>query len=379
MGQFVSRDVIVSADVNPYRYVRSGPVNFTDPSGRGPCGQPVWDADLGRYVDPLYEQWAAEARARYGNAARGSPSGTESPWWAGTKAGLYAVFVSGPRNLGVGAFNAGREAVYYVRDVGAVGADAVVTGTGALVGKSWSLGVEEWSQVGRNNQPSNPNFWSDALTNAGRAGLAAGTLGTSEIAFGTYQYAKTGDADAFQQQMGGIAAGNLAGAATIKTGQTIRTTASSNTVARSALRQNVLANIAESQAARASSNFGVYVAREMQVLSGYNADAWNMVTLRAGSIVYGGVPGQSAFYTDFATVRASGLNAQSLFESTQVAPHPVYGYRPAVQAYRVTSELSVPGGSALNNPAFGTGGGTQFYLPNYNKVLVPIRQFSLSK
>ena len=188
----------------------------------------MWDADLGHYVDPLYEQWAAEARARYRNAARGSPGETESPWWAGTKAGLYAFFVSGPRNLGVGAFNAGREAVYYVRDVGAVGADAVVTGTGALVGKSWSLGVEEWSQVGRNNQPSNPNFWSDALTNAGRAGLAAGTLGTSEIAFGTYQYAKTGDADAFQQQMGGIAAGNLAGAATIKAGQTLRTTARSN-------------------------------------------------------------------------------------------------------------------------------------------------------
>ncbi len=198
----------------------------------------MWDADLGRYVDPLYEQWAAEARARYRNAARGSPGETESPWWAGTKAGLYAFFVSGPRNLGVGAFNAGREAVYYVRDVAAVGADAVVTGTGALAGKNWSLGVEEWSQVGRNNQPSNPNFWSDALTNAGRAGLAAGTLGTTEIAIGTYQYAKTGDADAFQQQMGGIAAGNLAGAATIKAGQALRTTARSNAPANVAREPN---------------------------------------------------------------------------------------------------------------------------------------------
>jgi filamentous hemagglutinin len=149
--------------------------------------------------------------------------------------------------------------------------------------------------------------------------------------------------------------------------------------ATTALRQNVLANIAKSQAARASSNFGAYVARETQVLSGYSADAWSMTTLKPGSIVYGGVPGQSAFYTDFGTVRASGLNAQSLFESTQVAPHPVYGYRPAVQAYRVTSELTVPGGSALNNPAFGAGGGTQFFIPNYNKALVPIRQFPLSK
>ncbi len=79
-GQFVSRDVIVSADANPYRYVRSSPVNFPDPSGRGPCGQPVWDADLGRYVDPLYEQWAAEARQRQRPVRQAS---SEPGFWQG--------------------------------------------------------------------------------------------------------------------------------------------------------------------------------------------------------------------------------------------------------------------------------------------------------
>ena len=92
MEQFVSRDVIVSADANPYRYVRSSPVNFTDPSGRGPCGQPVWDADLGRYVDPLYEQWAAEARQRRAlsplvQAKPARPDG----FWSSIGSSLYSM------------------------------------------------------------------------------------------------------------------------------------------------------------------------------------------------------------------------------------------------------------------------------------------------
>lgn len=146
-----------------------------------------------------------------------------------------------------------------------------------------------------------------------------------------------------------------------------------------AVRARVLANIAESQKARAASNFDVYIARENQILSGYNADVWQPQTLQPGSIVYGGVPGQTAYYTDLATVKASRLNQRSLFESLQVKPHPEKGYRPAIQAYRVSTEIRVPGGSALNNPTVGIGGGGQYFIPNYDKVLTPIRQFPLSK
>ena len=80
----------------------------------------------------------------------------------------------------------------------------------------------EWSQIGQSNQPGNPNFWTDAGWNAAHTGLGAGTLGSSEIAIGTYQYTQTGDANAFQQQMGGVAAANLTAAAGIKIGQAIR-------------------------------------------------------------------------------------------------------------------------------------------------------------
>jgi hypothetical protein len=41
---------------------------------------------------------------------------------------------------------------------------------------------------------------------------------SSEIAIGTYQYSQTGDANAYQQQMGGVAAGNLAAAGMVKAG-----------------------------------------------------------------------------------------------------------------------------------------------------------------
>ena len=68
-------------------------------------------------------------------------------------------------------------------------------------------------------------------------------------------------------------------------------------------------------------------AGEAQLSAGYLPDTWSMTTLPKGSIVFGGVPGQSAFYTDFATVRASGLNQQSFWESLQVPPSRLYGYR----------------------------------------------------
>ncbi|HYU34352.1 MAG TPA: Ig-like domain-containing protein [Thermoanaerobaculia bacterium] len=145
------------------------------------------------------------------------------------------------------------------------------------------------------------------------------------------------------------------------------------------IRQRVLARIAESQVARGASNFGAHVAREAQALSGYTADAWEMTTLSKGSLIYGGTPGQSAFYASFETVKESGLRAKPLFESLQVAPHSVYGYRPQVQAYRLVRDLRVASGAATANPALGAGGGTQFFVPRYDKVLTPVRSFNLTR
>ncbi len=146
-----------------------------------------------------------------------------------------------------------------------------------------------------------------------------------------------------------------------------------------AVRSRVMANIRESQAARAASNIDVLFAKEAQLQAGYAFDAWSMTSLSAGSIVYGGIPGQSAFYTDAATVIASGGSRTSLFQSLQVAPNPLRGYRPAVNMYQVMSDIRVPTGAALSNPALGPGGGTQFFISNYSQRLLEIPFIPLKK
>src|SRR5258707_342415 len=64
-------------------------------------------------------------------------------------------------------------------------------------------------------------------------------------------------------------------------------------------------------------------AMKSQTAAGYKADAWTLTTLKAGDVVYGGVPGQTAFYTTKKTVEASDLKTATLFKSLQVKPHPV--------------------------------------------------------
>jgi len=144
-----------------------------------------------------------------------------------------------------------------------------------------------------------------------------------------------------------------------------------------ATRQRVLQNIGESRAAREASKFELYAAKESQIMAGYSPDVWEFGRLEKGSIVYGGLPGQSSFYTDFAAVKASGLKASDLFGSTQVSPHSVYGYRRQIGAYRVLETIEVPQSKALANPAFGAGGKQQYWIKEYDK-LEKIRTFNLS-
>ncbi|MBL0166275.1 MAG: hypothetical protein IPP85_03640 [Propionivibrio sp.] len=136
-----------------------------------------------------------------------------------------------------------------------------------------------------------------------------------------------------------------------------------------AIRQRVLGNVAESQSARASSGFDVHVARADQIRWGYSADQWSMTTLPAGSRVYGGIPGQSAYYTTEGALTSAGLGRESLFQSLQVTPHPVFGYRPQMGVYELTSDLSIPSGIVRANPTFGSGGATQYFIRDYNNQL----------
>ncbi|WP_394663887.1 RHS repeat-associated core domain-containing protein [uncultured Sphingomonas sp.] len=131
--------------------------------------------------------------------------------------------------------------------------------------------------------------------------------------------------------------------------------------------------------ARAADEAAIDAARADQLQWGYAADEWGMIKLSAGDRVFGGIPGQSAYYTDASTLAASGGSRTSLFQSLQVKPHPEFGYRPTMGEYEVLSDMRVPSGTVRANPAMGEGGGRQFFIENYKDKLRLIREHPLGQ
>ena len=138
-------------------------------------------------------------------------------------------------------------------------------------------------------------------------------------------------------------------------------------------------NIALSEKARESSNFAIHSAKSDQLQWGYAADEWSMATLPAGSKVYCGIPRQSAYYTTEQTLLNANFGRESLFQSLQVSPHPEFGYRPQMGVYEVTKDINIPSGIVRENPSLRLGGGTQFYIKDYNNHLNLIDKIDLGK
>jgi YD repeat-containing protein len=144
-------------------------------------------------------------------------------------------------------------------------------------------------------------------------------------------------------------------------------------------RERVLTNIAASRRARASSNFSVHVAQTDQTRVGYAADHWEMTNLSAGERIFGGLPGQSPYYTNAATISSSTGSRRALWESLQVRANPELGYRPMVGEYEVIRDIRVPFGTASANPSYGAGGATQFFVRDYGTRLRLVRQLPLGE
>ena len=120
-------------------------------------------------------------------------------------------------------------------------------------------------------------------------------------------------------------------------------------------------------------------ARSQQGSGAYlGIDRWRDITLKKGTIIYGGEPGQSAFYTTGSAITRVGDSATDLFQGLQVAPHPVYGYRPAITAYEVMDDVPAAFGRTLANPQNGVGGLPQVVVPDFSKFLRPIYTAPLS-
>jgi hypothetical protein len=112
-------------------------------------------------------------------------------------------------------------------------------------------------------------------------------------------------------------------------------------------------------------------AMRSQASGQYACDEWELKTLEEGDKVYGGIPGQSAYYTTKKTLDASLLSSPKLFKSLQVAPHPKFGYRTQMQEYTVNKKMTVPAGASLANPKLGDGGGDQFFIADFKNALTP--------
>jgi hypothetical protein len=101
-------------------------------------------------------------------------------------------------------------------------------------------------------------------------------------------------------------------------------------------------------------------------------DDWETTTSKKGTIVYGGIPGQSEFYLSEDSLNAANGSKQKLWESAQVKAHPTFGYRSQVQAYELLDDIEIETSIAKANTKYGEGGARQYYIENFDAKLKPI-------
>ncbi len=99
-------------------------------------------------------------------------------------------------------------------------------------------------------------------------------------------------------------------------------------------------------------------------------DYWVTAKIPNHIKLYGGLPGQSAFYSVSNTVRAADTLQTIYWKSLQVQENPKFGYRPWVGVFEVKDSLIVAIAKTLANPQFGKGGAWQLYVKDYVKSLV---------
>ncbi|MGH1338809.1 MAG: hypothetical protein ACRBFS_22025 [Aureispira sp.] len=101
-------------------------------------------------------------------------------------------------------------------------------------------------------------------------------------------------------------------------------------------------------------------------------DEWAIATVPAGLDLYGGLPGQSEYYTIDQTLIDADTMKVAYWESLQVKAHPTFGYRPDVGVFDLNATTTVAIARTLANPQYGTGGAWQIYVENFSTDLTPL-------
>jgi YD repeat-containing protein len=93
---------------------------------------------------------------------------------------------------------------------------------------------------------------------------------------------------------------------------------------------------------RVSDNIDVAsIAKKWQGSGAYpGIDDWKNITIKKGTKVWGGTPGQSPFYTTDEMMKAAGNDATKLFEGLQVSKGNFVQYRPGMTLYEVTQDIT---------------------------------------
>ncbi len=108
------------------------------------------------------------------------------------------------------------------------------------------------------------------------------------------------------------------------------------------------------------------IARSYQGTPKYpGIDRFRDITLKKGTIIYSGYPGQSAFYTTASAIRRAGTSASNFFGGLQVAPHGSMGLRNRLAAYVVVDDAPAAFALALANPTHGNGWLPQVVVPSF--------------
>ncbi|MFK7796344.1 MAG: hypothetical protein AB8E82_02745 [Aureispira sp.] len=106
-------------------------------------------------------------------------------------------------------------------------------------------------------------------------------------------------------------------------------------------------------------------------------DDWAIATIPAGLDLYGGLPGQSEYYTIEQTLIDADTMKTPYWESLQVKAHPTFGYRPMVGVFDLNQVTTVAIARTLANPQYGNGGAWQIYVENYGTDLTVLDTVTL--
>ncbi len=106
-------------------------------------------------------------------------------------------------------------------------------------------------------------------------------------------------------------------------------------------------------------------------------DRFRDITVKKGTILMAGAPGQGSFYTTIRAVERSGYSKEGVFKGLQVIPHKDFGYRPGMTAYRVLEDTPAAFGIVRANPHAGSGGLPQIVIEKYDGILEPLYSVKL--